>query len=306
MSLLLASGGAASPQRLPFWWASASSLVALGLFDLGDVPRVDAQALYALRLPSIPASGHFVTQANQLVLVEPEFQIRRSDHSAALFNRAAPSTQVGAPWYLWQSPRAQPVEELSVPRTDHTLLHLYRQAFQTVGQPAWLFHWRSNRPDTSDPSWPPPDRSPDLHRYRQSFQTVGQPWLTWPPYQAPRLEPEGFATKPTDQTILYGRTTPIVAQPGQPWFMWLPPPPRLEAEGAPPQRSNHDALHLYRTRFQTVGQPWSMLWRPTQVPVFEPEAILRPPVDLTPFRQVTLAATGKLRVIGSVIVRRLK
>jgi hypothetical protein len=180
----------------------------------------------------------------------------------------------GAPWYLWPIPLPAAEPPFDIRRANHTLLHQYRQPFQTVGQP-WSLLFPLPKPRL-DPE-PNLARAADhtaLHLYRVGYQTVGQPWQALFVATKPRLEPETYIVRPTDQTPLYGRTTPVTATVGAPWFIWQPST-RLEDQLFDVRRTDHTLLHLYRVGYQTVGQPWRLLFQPPTI-TLQPEAFAQP------------------------------
>ena len=58
--------------------------------------------------------------------------------------------------------------------------------------------------------------------------------------------------------LFFGRSTAVAATPGAPWYLWAPPERQLEPE-EDARRSDHDALHQYRTGYQTVGQNYRLI-----------------------------------------------
>jgi len=90
--------------------------------------------------------------------------------------------------------------------------------------------------------------------------------------------------------MFFGRTAPVVVSAGQPFFSWQPPVAPPEAE-AVTWRANHNALHTYRTNYQTVGQPWST-WPTYKPPIFDAE-VISPPVT-APYRQSVVAAAPQV------------
>lgn len=81
--------------------------------------------------------------------------------------------------------------------------------------------------------------------------------------------------------LFFGRSTATVV-PGQPWYLWQSPRQELSREEIAPR--SHDGLHVYRTGFQTVGQPWALFFR-QPYPAFEPEIIEPVQSELQPYRQ---------------------
>ena len=73
--------------------------------------------------------------------------------------------------------------------------------------------------------------------------------------------------------LFFGRSSAVAAQIGQPWITWKQTP-RIDDAAPVEWRANHD-LHRYRTGFQTVGQPWQLLWKQPAI-WFEPEVIRSP------------------------------
>lgn len=100
-----------------------------------------------------------------------------------------------------------------------------------------------------------------LHRYRTGFQTVGQPWIALTRAPTPRLEPEALTIPPTNYAPLFGITVAPAAPASTSWPLWwassIPTFADVEI-----RRADHNALHRFRTVYQTVGQPvWALHWR---------------------------------------------
>jgi hypothetical protein len=225
---------------------------------------------------------------------------------------------VGQPWYLWPKAKAEQWIEPDAVRGDHTLLHLYRTGYQTVGQPWTTWPRRQTGIDAEGQQQAKPV---DLTPYRGQYPAAagaGQPWYLWPTAEAWQdVEPDATRTDhyrrlffgrqaqgghfllPFTQLVLvgedrdaqrvdhyramFGRATPVVAQPSQPFFvLWPQTKSPLEAE---PEfrRSIHDGLHRYRVGYQTVGQPWLLWRRSARLDDIEPIVATRP-IDLTPLR----------------------
>lgn len=78
---------------------------------------------------------------------------------------------------------------------------------------------------------------------------------------------------------------------GQPYALIWNSKPDVRFEPEVVRQSDHSALNLYRVGFQTVGQPWDT-WRAYQQPSFEPEQIIAPQVNFAAFRQYIPATAG--------------
>lgn len=113
-----------------------------------------------------------------------------------------------------------------------------------------------------------------LHRFRTSFQTVGQPWQMWS--KSRRVEdalPEWAQPQATDQTPLYGRTTPVAPpSAGQTYTLWQPPARLSDPEWEHRRRDYWAELAPHRL-LPTYGMAVSLLpptpvliesWEPRQ------------------------------------------
>ena len=117
-------------------------------------------------------------------------------------------------------------------------------------------------------------RQPDTSAHRLFFgRSAGTPppqrLEFWKPASVV-VEAEGFTQHPTDYTPLYGRTTPVAPpSSGAPWYLWQPSR-ALEPGEDLASRQDHGQFHRFRAGYQTVGQPWQMLWR-FKSPQVEPD-----------------------------------
>lgn len=123
---------------------------------------------------------------------------------------ATAAAQVGQPWYLWPQYQRQDEQFTRAPQRDGDL-HLYRQSFQTVGQPLAMFA-RVSLPRVELESFAPPPASTQLFFGRAAVIAIpGQPWFMWKGY-APQFDTEIFR-QPEIPTLLlvYGRpqVTPV-------------------------------------------------------------------------------------------------
>lgn len=234
----------------------------------GYGPRRQLQFVEKYKSPgeAIVGGMSLITASAVVLISSTDGFPRPPDTTQALhaFRAAAPAAQLGQPWQLWQPSNRLLDPEFSIQRANHDALHQFRETFQTVGQP-WASIFQRTVPRLEPESFEVrrPDRE-SLHIFRVGYQTVGQPWQTLFTVPAPRLEPESYLVRPVDQTPLYGRTTPAVVTAGAPWYLWQNTPQLAAAEWEI-RRSDHDLLHRYRTSFQTVGQPWRILFPQTQV-----------------------------------------
>jgi hypothetical protein len=131
---------------------------------------------------------------------------------------------------FWQPSTRLPEADFEARRADHTLLHRYRQSFQTVGQP-WLALQTPSPPRLEPEPYTVKSAPPTLHLYRTGFQTVGQPWALTYAYQPPRFEPEPVRQPADYSALLFNRTALATVQ-QTPWWMYYPPAQvRIEAEG---------------------------------------------------------------------------
>jgi len=275
-------------------------------------PAAPPQRLYLWKPIALVVLGFF-----------PAEEVSQANHTQRLFFGRTTPTVVGAPWYLWKAPLRVDAEEDIYRGANHTLLHRYRQSFQTVGQ-----NYRQ---------WPPPakgDQSVEpeqrveqntLHRFRTRYQTVGQPFSLWPGPQK-RIEADEYTIPPPVDLTEFRNSPPAVAQAGQPFFIWPRILAKVEAEeytvpcpslwpitrvtttitqpGQPwwawpsakadqtlepdAQRVDHLLLHRYRVGYQTVVQSWQYWIKPH--PQREAEEYTVPgPASLYPFRQITVA-----------------
>lgn len=76
---------------------------------------------------------------------------------------------------------------------------------------------------------------------------------------------------------------------GQPYALIWNGRPGLWFEPEIIRQPDHSALNLYRVGYQTVGQPWA-IWAKYRQPDFEPEKIVSAQYDLYPYRQITITA----------------
>jgi hypothetical protein len=249
----------------------------------------------------------FALALSQLVLIEAPQDAVRTDHNQRLmFGRsAAVAATPGAPWYLWKRPAVQIEPEEDARRGDTTLLHQYRETFQTVGQsyrlwpraqqrieqeeysiptPVDLTDFRNSQPAVATAGqpfflWPEvvanvPEAEDGqrvnhqlLHRYRAGYQTVGQSWQYWIKPQA-RVDDEQYTVPPPASLYPY-RQISVAVQVSQPYWLW--PQTKVDVpQEDDAQRVNQTLLHRYRFGFQTVGQSW-YLW-----PAAKPDLTIEP------------------------------
>lgn len=222
---------------------------------------IDLRSLW--ESPTAPTSNaNLRGEYNQLVLIEGDQDVWRTDHNRALmFGRAA--VVATALWYLWQATPRPPEPEEEIRRGNHSALHLYRQPFQTVGQQQQVLTWKTSRPEEAEAYDVKAAPAGNLHLYRQAFQTVGQGYRLWPGPSARVGEEEYGIPKPVDLSPF--RASTVTTPAGQSPFLW--PVAKGDQEAEPDaRRVGQDGLHRFRTTFQTVGQPRS-LWPPTKVEV---------------------------------------
>ncbi len=222
-------------------------------------------------------------------------------------------------WMLLYAPpslRVEPEADLAR-RADLQQLHRHRTTYQTVGQPHLTWPRASYRIEQELDSGRRADHG-QLHLYRNQavFGGGGAEYSTKVVLLAPDLRPPDstqtlFAMRAPAPTVTAGAPWSVLFGPaslrldpptyevktdtqtlhlfrttyqtvGQPWSLARPQPSyRLEPELDQARRADLQQLHRHRTSYQTVGQPWNALFT-TPAPRLEPEAYTVRPTDQTP------------------------
>lgn len=118
-----------------------------------------------------------------------QIQSPKTDLTPYRQSSAVVVTQLGQPWWMWQS-RAGVLEAAPEPRgLGHDVLHRYRVGYQTVGQPMWLWDSRVREVPLVEVIVQP--RHTELNLYRVGYQTVGQPWYMWQPIRVATMQEVG-------------------------------------------------------------------------------------------------------------------
>jgi hypothetical protein len=238
------------------------------------------------------------------VSVPFDLEVIRQPDNQSLFrfiSQPVVTPTAGQPWYLWPKPVLPPEPDAVQPPIDLQALLRYRTGYQTVGQSYRL--WQRYQPPTIDEAPIGPVDSQGLYRFRTSYQTVGQPWTTWPLYRAPGFEPEVIVGL-SQQSLFNFIRSQVTQPPGQPWYVFLKPTLPPEPDPVVPP-IDLQALHRYRTGYQTVGQPFWTLQRP--IPLLPEEQFFAYVDDQALFRfrgKVFVAIPGQPywiwpRIIGS-------
>lgn len=252
---------------------------------------------------------------------EPDDAARPNQH---LLHRHRTGYQtVGQSYRLWPKPAVadQTIEDEQ--RTNQTLLQRYRTGFQTVGQPTSLLRWQATRaeePEAYDVKsarpdlhlyrqafqtvgqnyrlWPAPAKGDQtvepeqrveqhtLHRFRTGYQTVGQPFALWPGPQK-RLDAEDHTgSKPVDLTPY---RSALASTAGPSWQYWLKPHPRLDEESYVVPGPASLAPFRQVTVTAQPGQPWWLWPRALADQATEPHPVVTDHADaLFALRQQTV------------------
>jgi hypothetical protein len=220
----------------------------------------------------------------QIPQIEPEEDARRVNYDLTPFRNTAPAaTTLNQSWIQYGVIPDQTVEEDAV-RGNHTLLHRYRQSFQTVGQNYRLWPKPQARIDDEQYTVPPPA---SIFPYRGTSVTVtaGQPYWLWPRIKVD-VPVEDDAQRVNNSLLhLYRVGYQTV---GQSWYLWKPAVADQTVE-PDAQRSDHSLIHRYRQAYQTVGQSWQY-WIKPQARVDEEGYTVPPPASLYPYRQIVITA----------------
>lgn len=124
-----------------------------------------------------------------------------------------------------------------------------------------------------------------LHRYRTGYQTVGQPYITWSKPQQRTEDAEQEIRQPAS-LFPFRQPAAVASTAGAPWYLWETQSTWVGAEEDLPSQTSHARLHLYRTGFQTVGQPQFLLsWKTSQPELPEAYEVRAAPPDLHRYRQ---------------------
>ena len=260
-----------------FLWQTAKP----DLSEAEDARRVNHNTLHQFRFNfQTVGQSYRLWRVVQQRLEPEEYTIPKAVDITVFRNSQSAAAQPGQPFSLWPKTPRYPDELEDIKRVDHTLIHAlrwplhntlaYASGTQLVLVEAVQDAIRSN------------------HNLLHAFRNVPQPdgsrvwvindyhrWIEEETYDIP---------KAVDLTPLRGK--PIVAQPGQPFFLW-PKAVSDQSVESDAIRQDHGLLHRYRTGYQTVGQSWQYWIKPPQRVEAE-DYTVPPPAPLQPYRQITV------------------
>lgn len=122
----------------------------------------------------------------------------------------------------------------------------------------------------------PPVNQQTLHAFR-AYPVPQSGHFLVPINQVVLLDAALGPPRPNHSSALFfGRGAPTAAT--TPWYLWRPAATPVIVE-PPAERVDHTRLHLYRTGFQTVGQPWAT-WPPYRPNTVRAEEYTAPAASL--------------------------
>jgi len=224
-----------------------------------------------------------------LVSEDPVYQ--RVDHAKlfAMFGRQTAAAVIAGTMLLFPTKAASvEAEQDTAHRTDHQSLHRFRTNYQTVGQP-WVAIYPKPSVRVEAETYQPTSAKPFPSQI-VSATAVGQPWsMLWQKSGQPPAVEQFQGVLSTSVVV----TQQVTLTAGQPWsLLWPAPSYRVEAEGY--SVSNKSDLNLFRTTYQTVGQPLSLVsWKSKNWDVASETYEVRTPVPTVHAFRTTYQTVGQ-------------